>query len=90
MLKTILSSLPRTVITRTSYVALRTGDVKRERESWDVCRERHLEAFCGEEWFEDIAHNVDLMFFASLELLPDDRVVKHVEFIGTEFTEHLQ
>jgi len=69
---------------------LLTGDVQRERESRNFSCERHFKTFCGQERLEDVAHDVYLVFLTALELLPDDRIVEHVEFEHTEVTEHLQ
>ena len=68
---------------------LPTGDVQRERETWNVSCERHFKAFCGQERLEDVAHDVYLVFLTLLKLLPDDRIVEHVELIRTELTQHL-
>ena len=67
-----------------------TGDLQREREARNVGCKRHFKAFCGQERLEDVAHDVYLVFLASLELLPDDRIVEHVELVRTELTEHFQ
>jgi len=67
-----------------------TGDVQRKRESWNVSGERNFETFRGQERLEYVAHDIYLMFLVSLELLPNDRVVEHVEFVRTELAEHFK
>jgi len=69
---------------------LRTVDVQRKREARHVSSERNFEAFCRQERLEDVAHNVYLVFFVLLELLPDDRIVEHVEFVSTELALQVQ
>ena len=67
-----------------------TLDMQSQTQTRHVSSERDLEAFCGQERVEDVTHDVDLVFLASLELLPDDRIVKHIELERIELTEHLQ
>ena len=67
-----------------------TGDVQSQAKARDVGGERDLEAVRGQERFEDVAHDVDLVLVAALQLLPDDRVVEHVELVGAELAEHFE
>jgi len=66
-----------------------TRDAQTEDVSRFVDSERDLEAFGREERLEDVAHDVDLFLLAALVLLPDDRVLEHVELARLEVALHL-
>ena len=51
--------------------------------------EHDLEAPCGQERLEDVAHDVDGGLLVRLDLLPDDRVLKHAELGALELTGRL-
>ena len=51
--------------------------------------EDDLEALCGQERIENVSHDVDGHFLVCLDLLPDDRVLKHAELCAVKFTRHL-
>lgn len=50
-------------------------------------RERDFESVRTEKRFEDISHDVHRRLFVFLRLLPDDRIIKHVEFVAEELTD---
>jgi len=64
--------------------------VQSQTETRDVGSERNFKSVCGQERLEDVAHDVYLVLLVSLELLPDDRIVEHVEFVRSELAEHFE
>ena len=67
-----------------------TGDMQSQTEPRNVGSERDFKTVGGQERLEDVAHDVDLVLLASLVLLPDDRIVEHVELVRAELAEQLQ
>jgi len=72
-------------ISKKTVVKVRpTGDPELETISRGISGQDDAEASSGKERRQYVAHDVDLHLFLSLELLPDDRVVKHTKFFCVE------
>ena len=61
-----------------------TCNAKRHAVTRWVFVERHDESSAGKERRQNVAHDVDLGHLLTLVLLPDDRVLEHVEGLRVE------
>jgi len=79
-----MSALPKLTEFLCLWTDIRTCNPQRHAVSRRVFVERDLEASGGKEWRQDVAHDVDLGHLLSLMLLPDHRVLEHVERFRVE------